>query len=53
MKHFVLLALLLSGCAGFHHTAQAPREARHTYHQAERTHARARHRTVPLYLPWN
>jgi len=55
MKWLILLglALGLASCAGFEHTAQAPRPARHTYHQAERQHARARHRQVPLYLPWN
>ena len=49
----LLLPLLLASCATSEHATQAPRRARHTYHQAERKHARARHRTVPLYLPWN
>ena len=49
----LLILAQLSSCTAGQHAAQAPRPARHTYHQAERTHARARHRAVPFYLPWN
>ena len=50
----ICLALCqLAGCTPARHAAQAPRPARHIYHQAQRRHAHERRRTGPLYIPWN
>lgn len=51
MKLLVLLSLLaLASCTTAEHAAQAPRPARHHYHQAQRHHAHERRRASPVHL---